>query len=170
MTQDTVDFIFGLAFFGLMAVAFLYFKGIRSWEDLRRWVSELGEANARLAQERASGIEMALAPAEVLDIVTEDMTRSGYGVESRTENTVTFSRSAQMNPAIGCLLALLFLLPAIIYMLAVAGKTMRVTVAAYPLGTGSRVVIGGDSRAAVANLRRWLRTRPGRSAGGGQFV
>ena len=120
MTQDTVDFIFGLAFFGLMAVAFLYFKGIRSWEDLRRWVSELGEANARLAQERASGIEMALAPAEVLDIVTEDMTRSGYGVESRTENTVTFSRSAQMNPAIGCLLALLFLLPAIIYMLAVA--------------------------------------------------
>ena len=42
-------------------------------------------------------------------------------------------------------------------MLAVAGKTRRITVAAYPQGSGSRVVIGSDSRTDIAHLRQWLK-------------
>jgi hypothetical protein len=55
-------------------------------------------------------------------------------------------------------------------MLAVAGKTKRVTVAAYPPGTGSRVVVGGDSTVDVARLRLCLKTRPDRPTEDTRYV
>jgi hypothetical protein len=133
----------------------------QAWESIQR---SMAEASARSDQHRAAvageqdigGIETSLTPANVLDGVTEIMTRSGYGVESRTENTVTFAKSAQPNFALGCILAILLLIPAVIYFLMVAGKTKRVTVAAYPLGAGSRAVIGGDDRNAVTTIQRWV--------------
>lgn len=150
MGSEVLDTVIGFVFLALVVGLGFYLAGIRSVDDFRKWL-------ASRSLERASGIEVSASPAEVLDRATEYMARCGYGVETRTASSATFARSAQMDPALGCFLALLFLLPALIYMLLVAGKTKRVTVAAYPHGSGSRVVIGGDGRTDVARLKEHVR-------------
>jgi hypothetical protein len=93
------------------------------------------------------GIEIGLAPSKVLDGAVETMARRGFSLEARTENAVTFVRSAQPDACLGCFLPLMFLMPAISYMLAVSRKTQRVTLSAHPHKGGSRLVVGGEARA-----------------------
>jgi hypothetical protein len=47
----------------------------------------------------------------------EAMTHTGYGIESRTENAVTFARHEEANSCLGCLLMLFFIVPGLLYLL-----------------------------------------------------
>ncbi len=150
---------FGLYYVGAGGVLLGWWERLRAWEAGRRARFEAIEAARR--REREVGIEIGLPPSKALDGAVEVMTRGGYSLESRTENTVTFARSGQINACLGCFLALLFLIPMIVYLLIVAGRTLRVTVAAYPREEGgSRVVVGGDDEGGIRVLAEWARTLP----------
>ncbi len=147
--------------FGPRAEGATFGSPAMAWAALKEWGANAPErlraSREAAARERAVGVEVPLSPTQVLDEASEYMARSGYALESRTHNAATFSRSAQMDPAVGCFLALLFLIPALIYMLAVAGKTTRTTLATYPHEGGSRLVIGGDDPRGVKDLTWWAR-------------
>lgn len=123
----------------------------------RRAQTQVLEAARR--REREVGVEVGLSPAAVLDRAVEAMTRGGYGLESRSENTVTFARHEGADSCAGCILMLLFLLPGILYLL-LAQRTIRVTFAAYPIEGGCRLVVGGDHPQAVMQAVEWARTLP----------
>ena len=126
------------------------------WESFKDWweryqadrasqAAERQEIYARAQHERERGIEVAWSTGMVLDRAVEAMTRSGYGLETRSENAATFARHQGPNVALGIFLILCCaILPGILYLL-LAERTVRVTVAAYPIEGGSRVVVGGDS-------------------------
>lgn len=149
-----------------LAVVGLYYLGafpvFREWWERFKAREAARAARAQEAQiTRARGYEVSLSPDGALSEAIEVMARRGYPLQSRTENTVTFERSAQPDACLGCFLAILFLLPALIYMLAVAGKTVRTTLAAYPSeGGGSRLVVGGDDGQGVRELIQWAESLP----------
>lgn len=53
------------------------------------------EVYAARQREREFGIQVGIPPNAVLDSATEWMTRAGYGVESRTSNSITFVREKE---------------------------------------------------------------------------
>jgi hypothetical protein len=146
------------------------------WHSFKEWwehyqadqaarAAERQEMYARAQHERERGIEVALSPGLVLDHSIEAMTRSGYGLEARTENAATFARHQGPNIALGIFLILCcFLLPGILYVL-LAERTVRVTIAAYPIEGGSRVVVGGDSAQDVSRATSWASGLPKPSEG-----
>ena len=94
--------------------------------------------DAAMAQRRAAsymqeriGIETPVSPPVVLEAAVEHMTRQGWGVQSRTQTSVTFSRDEGANPWLTCCLAFLFIVPAILYAL-LYYTTKRVTVQTDP--------------------------------------
>ncbi len=141
------------------------------WESFKEWwertqadradrAAERQEMYAREQHQRARGIEVALPPGMVLDHAVEAMTRSGYGLEAKTENAATFARYQGPNVALGILIILFcFILPGILYLM-LAGRTVRVTIAAYPIQGGSRVVVGGDSAQDVSSATSWASGLP----------
>lgn len=146
----------------------LYQPGARevlvdSWERFKAYyaanqarMEAAGEARRR---EKELGIEVGLPPAEVMERAIEFMTRSNYGIESRSENSATFARHQGADTGIGCFLMLFFLVPGLLYLL-LAAKTVRVTLAAYPHEGGSRVVLGGDDQETLGRLTDWTRGLP----------
>lgn len=107
------------------------------------------ENRAAEAREREIGVEVFLSPKIVLDRAVESMTRGGYTVEDRSQNSLTFARREEPSVAVGCILLLFFILPAILYFL-FAAKTLKSTLAVFPDGEGgSRIVIGGNDPQAV---------------------
>jgi hypothetical protein len=167
-----LDVANALVFLGSVVVvgAGLYFA-IRTgllgefWEALQQSGAAAAARNAERRadrrREREVGIEVAPPPETLLNYVVEDMTRRGYALQYRTQETVSFSRDRGANSCLGCLLLLLFILPGILYLL-LYNTTKRVSVTAYPLETGgSRLIIGGDDRDTVAELTRWARRMRG---------
>ena len=146
------------------------------WESFKDWweryradqaarAAETREAVARWQLENERGIEVALAPGMVLDRAVEAMTRSGYGLETRSENAATFARHQGPNVALGIFLLLCCaILPGILYLL-LAERTVRVTVAVYPIEGGSRVVVGGDSAQDASRATSWASGLPKPSEG-----
>ena len=134
-----------------------------AWRKLKEeWAERRAERRAREVARRREeevGVEVGLPVAAVLEQAIEFMTRAGYGIESRTENTVTFDRHEGADSCLGCLLMLLFILPGLLYLL-LAQRTVRVTFAAYPIEGGSRVVIGGDHNPARMEAVGWARRLP----------
>ena len=133
------------------------------WERAKSgWIA----MNARIDERQAApqraaerGIEIGLSPSEALDRAVENMTPRGCGLENRIDNTGTFARHQRADTATGCVLMLFFLLPGILY-LALASKTVRLTVAAYPEERGSRLVIGGDDWTMIRATEQWARSLP----------
>jgi hypothetical protein len=105
------------------------------------------------------GIEVGLPPDRALDQAVEAMTKAGYNLGNRTQNTVTFIRHEKPDPLVAGCLALLFILPAIFYVL-VRRNTLQITLAAYPAENGARLVIGGDDRQGVTGLKKWAKRLP----------
>jgi len=141
------------------------------WENFKDWwertqaeraarAAERQEMYAREQHQRERGIEVAWSPGMVLDRAVETMTRSGYGLEARTENAATFARHQGPNISLGIFLILCCaILPGILYLL-LAERTVRITVAAYPIEGGSRAVVGGDSAQDVSRATRWASWLP----------
>ena len=120
------------------------------------------ERLAQIHREQQIGIETGWPPEPVLEGAVEWMTRNGWSLQARTERTATFARDEGADACVGCFLMLFFLLPGILYLL-LANRTARITVAAYPRGSGSRVVIGGDlspTRGMLADVIRNLPSTP----------
>ena len=144
----------------------LYYVGVfpvfgRWWERFKAWrAAQVAYNRELLAQrQREREIEVASPPEALLDGAIERMTRGGYGIESRTSNTVTFARHEGADGCVGCFLMLFFLIPGLLYLL-LAQRTARVTVAAYSHEGGSRVVIGGDDLSVMDELANWARALP----------
>lgn len=87
------------------------------------------------------------------------MTRNNFALDSRTDTSVTFARHEGASCALSCVLALFFILPAILYLL-LASKTLRTTCVVYEEETGCRIVIGGDDPIAKDTLRQWAKGLP----------
>jgi len=102
------------------------------------------EARAAAQREQEIGIEVPLPPERVLALVAEQMTRQGWSVSYQTPSSVTFARDEGPDWGLACCLMVVFLIPALIYLLLARNRTARVTVGAYPYEQGSRVIIGGD--------------------------
>jgi hypothetical protein len=161
----------------------IYFLGggpylAERWEDFKEWwerakaeradraaqrretYARQQETYARQQHEQDLGVKVGLPPSAVLDRAVEAMTRSGYGLEARTENAATFARHQGPNIALGIFLVLCCaILPGILYLF-LAERTVRVTIAAYPVEGGSRVVVGGDSAQDVWQATNWARGLP----------
>ena len=161
-------------FFGLVAVVLLgvagYYYGFPSkeargeaWERAKANHAidnqRVAEARATREREQRTGIEVAASPQMVLDAAVEMMTREGWAAQHRSETTVSFARDEGADAGVGCLLLLFFLVPGILYF-ALANKTVRMTIAAYPHEGGSRVVAGGDHQLITGDLVRHLRDLP----------
>lgn len=143
----TAVLFFGVVALGLVAFGLYYFGAfslVREWWEAFKVREATRMARIEEAQAaRAQGYEVGLTPEKALSEAIEVMALRGYPVQNRTADTVTFVRSAQPDACLGCFLAILFLLPALIYMLAVAGMTVRTTIAAYPReGGGARLAVG----------------------------
>jgi hypothetical protein len=110
-------------------------------------------------EEREIPIFVALSPSEVLDAATAHMLARDFSVEARFGESVTFTKHEGPNMVIGCLLFLLFIIPAIIY-LVLAGRDTRTTLAVFPAQGGSKLHVGGDNREGVLELRRWAEALP----------
>lgn len=169
---DAVAWFFILVGFAAI-VAFVRAQAFDSyaeaWAAFRRWAAEAPERfradRAAAVREQEVGIEVALPPRAVLDRAVEAMTRAGHTLEDRSQNSLTFARRQEPSAAVGCILLLLFVLPAILYFL-FAAKTLRATLAAFPDGGGgSRIVVGGDDPQAVSRLTDWARALRSEPAG-----
>lgn len=150
---------FGLYYVGAAPVLAGWWRRIYAVAGpiLKRWWERYKQNRATRKRERVSGIEVPVTPAVALESAVETMTRKGYTLDGATGSTATFARHEGANAGLGCLLMLLFLVPGLLYLL-LAGKTVRVTLAAYPRDEGgSRVVIGGDDEDAVEELTQWAR-------------
>jgi Short C-terminal domain len=153
-----------------------WWEGFKEWRERTR--AEQASRRARLEEEQASrrarleeeraleqrerefGVEVGLLPSAVLDRAVEGMTRSGYGLETRTENATTFARHQGPNIAFGILFTIFCcVIPGIIYLL-LAERTVRVTITAYPIEGGSRVVVGGDNQQDIWQAINWARRLP----------
>ncbi len=144
--------------FGLVAVLLAggvgaYF-GVKTGAFQRLWDTFKAKRAAR-QREREIGVEVSLPPADLLDYVVEDMLDEGWALQGRTATTATFVRDQGASIGWACCLALFFVVPAILYLL-LYNTTRRVTVAAYPYGSGSRLVVGGDP-AAARGIVDWVR-------------
>jgi hypothetical protein len=131
------------------------------WEDVKRGLQPepMPAAPGSAQAERETPIFVSLAPSDALDAATMHMLARGFSLEARFSNSVTFAKHEGPNLFIGCLLFLLFVVPAIIY-LALAGRDTRTTLAAFPVEEGSRLHVGGDNREGVLELRRWAEGFP----------
>lgn len=112
--------------------------------------------HASYKREREVGIEIRLLPGDALDRAVEDATRAGYVLESRSKNALTFVRREKPNSFVALFLLLFFLLPGILYLM-FGSRVVRATLAAFPNGEGSRLVIGGDDSFMVRRLTEWAR-------------
>lgn len=110
----------------LAAGAYLIFgssflhEGRQRFRQARARRAEIHAASLREADERRraeevrrrgreSGFQVDLLPDAVIDGTIEWITRSNYGIESRTSNAVTFAREMEADGCLGCFL-LVFLL------------------------------------------------------------
>lgn len=147
--------MFALYYFGALPVIKEWWK--RSQAENAAAKARMAQLSAELLQEQRFGVVVSASPEVVLDQATEYMTRTGYGIQSRTGNTATFARDEGADSCLGCFLMLFLLVPGILYLL-LANKTLRLTVAAFSHEGGSRVVIGGDDVSAKNALTDWLRS------------
>jgi hypothetical protein len=136
-------------------------------EEQKRARAALAEASRR---EQHYGIETPLAPEALLDGVAEGMIRKGWGIQSRSGNTVTFSRDEGADGCLGCFLMLFLIVPGILYLL-LYNTTKRVTASAHPHPGGSRLILGGDDFVVMRQITEWARTlRPGDTVVGANAV
>ncbi|MDQ3966605.1 MAG: hypothetical protein M3246_09210 [Actinomycetota bacterium] len=71
---------------------------------------------------------VALPPGECLDRLEAHMLRWGFELAGLEENRVAFSRNKGPDPALGCILLFLFVIPGIIYFILAEGETVYTTV------------------------------------------
>jgi hypothetical protein len=172
--------VLAILFFAVVALLLgglgVYFLGggpylAEWWGNFKEWwertkaneaarAAQRQEMYAREQHERELGIEVGLPPSAVLDRAVEAMTRSGYGLEARTDTAATFARHQGANIGLGIFLILFCcILPGVLYLL-LAERTVRVTIAAYSIEGGSRVVVGGDKDQDVSQATSWARGLP----------
>ena len=148
---------FGLYYLGGFGILAEWWEGFKGDQVVRNARAE--EMRVAQKREREIGIETSWPPELVLDGAVEWMTRNGWSLQNRTQDTASFARDQGANCFLGCFLTLLFILPGILY-LYLYNRTARVTVAAYPREGGSRVVLGGDEPATVQMLSDVIRSLP----------
>lgn len=141
------------------------------WQSVKDgWNREIvpspGSTTAESA-ERGVQVLVALDASDALDAATMHMIsrETGYSVEARSENTVTFLRHEGPSAFLGCVLLLFFLVPGILY-LVLAGNDLRTTAWVSPNLTtgGCRLLIGGDDPVGQRELRSWAHALPKRSS------
>jgi hypothetical protein len=153
-----LDATVAIPLLGLVAVLLVGGIGVYLLKNTERWArvrerdaarfARAQEINAARQRAMEAGVEVGLPPAVALEWSVEAITKAGYALQNRTENSVTFARDEGANVALGCFLMLFLFLPGLIYLL-LANSTVRITITAYPTDTGSRLVIGGDNPQAV---------------------
>jgi hypothetical protein len=122
-----------LAIAVLVVLAIVVYKGYQVW---------LREEEALV--ESRGGMEASVPPEEALAEATEAMLRRGWALANRMGGFATFTRYEGPNAFTGVVLLLLFVLPGVLYFL-LGGRTVAVTIAAYPIEGGSRLVVGSNS-------------------------
>jgi hypothetical protein len=101
----------------------------------------------------------AVPPHMLLDGLTLYMSPTGYALEPRFESSTTFMRYEGPNFAGAVILAFLFVLPAIIYLI-VADRGVRTMVTVMEAEGDCRFVLGGDDEHLRYDIRRWVEGSP----------
>jgi hypothetical protein len=117
------------------------------WDDVKRGLNAppAPPAPGSAQAERETPISVALSVDEALDAATMHMLASGYSLGSRTERSVSFVGREKPNLLIGCLLLLLFIIPAIFYFI-LAGRDSHATLLASPRAEGGcNLLVGGET-------------------------
>ena len=105
-----------------------------------------------------TGLFVAAMPANS-PICSPTKSPSKTAIPSATTSLLLSARDQGADACLGCFLTLLFILPGILYFY-LYNRTARVTVAAYPRGSGSRVIVGGDESSTVHMLSNVIRGLP----------
>ncbi len=92
------------------------------------------------------------------------MLRWGFELAGLEENRVAFSRNKGPDPALGCILLFLFVIPGIIYLILAEGETVYTTVSVEPTDDGrTRVTFSSNERGDEQVVRQFLSTLPSQS-------
>lgn len=95
-------------------------------------------------------------PQEAMRLLTTRMLSRGYVLDAQGDGFATFSKSPRLGWGWGCLALLSGGLLFIAYLLVVAVVRHRVTVTAYPQGSGARLVIASQAENTREDVERWI--------------
>ncbi len=97
------------------------------------------------------------SPKESVEDVVAYMAASGYLIAFHGETSATFTRAKKADVGIGCLLLLLGVVPGLLYF-ALAGSTQAVSVTAMRGDVGTSLILSGDDRNGLYELRDYIRS------------